>query len=164
MEAEDENRTKKGNAKQATKETLVTIADDFNDVLSFFQSVAVKSPQFIASPLSLRVDNCARVWFCHWTDINLPPPPKPVLQEHMGLTSVLTDVAIKLHTTEAICPIVSAQREAEKDTKGWDHLSPTAQRIILATSATNAASHNPPLSQCKECHISLSQLFPKLCR
>ena len=33
-------------------------------------------------------------------------------------------------------PVVAAQREAEKETKGWDRISPTSQHVILAVSAT----------------------------
>ena len=58
----------------------------------------------------------------------------------MGLTGVLTDVETRLHTTEVLCPIVTAQREAENETKGWDCLPLTAQRVILAASATTGTS------------------------
>ena len=58
----------------------------------------------------------------------------------MGLTGVLNDVGTRLHTAEALRPIVDAQREAEKETKGWDRLPPTAQRVILAASATTGTS------------------------
>ena len=60
----------------------------------------------------------------------------PAPQDHLGLTGVLTDVATRLHTAEAIRPVIAAQSKAEKETKGWDRLPPTAQRIILAASAT----------------------------
>ena len=55
----------------------------------------------------------------------------------MGLTGIFTDVATRLHTVEALCPVVTAQRKAEKETKGWDRLPQTAQRVILSASATN---------------------------
>ena len=55
----------------------------------------------------------------------------------MGLKVVLTDVATRLQNAEALRPVVAAQREAEKETKGWDRLPPTAQRVILEASATN---------------------------
>ena len=58
----------------------------------------------------------------------------------MGLTGVLTNVATQLHTAEALRPVVVAQRKAEKETKGWDRLPPTAQRIILAASTTTGTS------------------------
>ena len=54
----------------------------------------------------------------------------------MGLTSVLTDVSTRLKNAEALRPVVAAHCEAEKETKGWDRLPPTAQRVILASSAT----------------------------
>ena len=45
-----------------------------------------------------------------------------------------------MHTAKALCPVVAAQSEAEKKTKGWDRLPPTAQRVILAASATTGTS------------------------
>ena len=117
-----------------------TIADDCDDVLAFLQDVAVKYPQVIADPLSLLADKRARIWFHCWTDINLPTPTKPDPQYHMGLTGVLTDVEIRFHTAESLRPVVAVYRKAEKETKGWDRLSPTAKRIILMESATNGTS------------------------
>ena len=64
MEAEEENTTKKGKARQATIKMLTTIADDCDNVLAFFQDITVKYPLFIADPLSLHADKRARVWFC----------------------------------------------------------------------------------------------------
>ena len=49
-------------------------------------------------------------------------------------------MATRLHTAEALLPVVAGQREAEKYTKGWDRLPPTAQRIIIAASATTGTS------------------------
>ena len=72
--------------------------------------------------------------------MNLPKPPTPASQDHMGLTDVLTDVATRLHTAEALRPVVAAQCEMDKETKGWDHLPPTSQRFILAVSATIGTS------------------------
>ena len=64
----------------------------------------------------------------------------------MGITGVLTNVATRLHTAEALRPVVAIQSEAEKDTKGWERLPLTAQRIILASSATTGTSipNSPP--------------------
>ena len=64
----------------------------------------------------------------------------------MGLTDVLIDVATRLHTSEDLRPIVVAQRKTDKETKGWDRLPPTAQRVILAASATTRTSipKSPP--------------------
>ena len=58
----------------------------------------------------------------------------------MGLPSILTNVANRLHTVESLCSIVSTQREAENNTNGWDRLPLTAQRFILAASITNGTS------------------------
>ena len=118
--------------KQVTPETLATIADAYNNVLSFLQAVSV-----IVALLSLRAEKRTRVWFRRWTDVNLPTPPKPDPQYHMGLAGVLTDVATRLHTAEALRSVAAAQREAEKDTKGWERLPPTAQRVILVAITTN---------------------------
>ena len=98
------------------------------------------------APLSLRADNLAPVWFQQRTDVNLPKPPTPAPQDHLGLTGVLTDVVTRLHTAEALRHIVAAQREAEKETKGWDRLSLTDQRVILAASTTNGTSIPTSLS------------------
>ena len=124
----------------AAAKTLATITDDCDDVLAFLQAVAVNSPRVIAAPLSLCPDKRARVWFQRWTDVNIPNPPKSAPQDHLGLTGVLTNVANRLHTVEALRPVVATQREAEKETKGWDRLPPTAQRVILAASATTGTS------------------------
>ena len=48
----------------------------------------------------------------------MPKPPTLAPQDHTGLTDVLTDVATHLHTAEALCPVVAAQRETDKKTKG----------------------------------------------
>ena len=44
------------------------------------------------------------------------------------------------HTDKALRPVVAAQRNMDKETKGWDRLPPTAQRVILAASATTGTS------------------------
>ena len=49
-------------------------------------------------------------------------------------------MANRLHTAEALRPIVAAQREAEKYTKGWDRLPPTTKLVILGKSATTGTS------------------------
>ena len=58
----------------------------------------------------------------------------------MGLTGILTNVVTRLHTAEVLRPVVTTQREVEKDTNGWDRLPPTAQHVIQATSATTRTS------------------------
>ena len=45
-----------------------------------------------------------------------------------------------MHTTEATRPVAATQREAEKETKRWDQLPPTAKRVILEASATTGTS------------------------
>ena len=133
-------KAKQASAETAAAETLASIADDCDNVFAFLQAVAVKSPRVLAATLSLCADKRARVWFQRWTDVNLPKPPTPSPQDHLGLTDVLIDVATRLHTAEALRPVVAAQREMEKEKKGWDRLPPTAQRVILAASATTGTS------------------------
>ena len=125
VEVEEKKTTKKGKAKQATTKTFDTIEDNCDDVLAFLQAIAVKSSRVTADPLSIRADNRTRVWFCRWTYTNLPTPPKTAPQDHMGLTGILADVATRLHTAEALCPVVDARCKAENETKGWDRLPPT---------------------------------------
>ena len=118
---------KTGKAKQATADMLTNISDDCNNVLDLIQAVTVKSKKIIAAPLYLRTDKRACVWFRRWTYVNLPTPPKPAPQDHMGLTSVLTDMATWLHIAEALRLVTAAKREVENETKGWYRLPPTAQ-------------------------------------
>ena len=58
----------------------------------------------------------------------------------MDLTGVLTNVATRLHTAKALRPVVAAQREAERETKGWDRLPPMDQRVILTACAKTRTS------------------------
>ena len=90
------NRIWGGN--QATAKTLATIADYCDNVLAFLRAVAVKSLQFTAAPLSLCVDKRVCIWFCRWSETNLPTPSKLVPQEHMGITGLMTDVETRLQT------------------------------------------------------------------
>ena len=79
--------------------------------MAFLQAVAVKSPRVLAAPLSLRADKRARL--VPTMDIrNLPKPPMPTPQDHLGLTGVLTNVATRLHSAKALRPVVAAQRKA----------------------------------------------------
>ena len=139
-------KAKQASAEMAAAETLASFAVDCDKVLDFRPAVALKPPRVIVAPLSLRADKKACVWFQRWTDTHLPKPPTPPPQDHMGLTNVLTDVATRLHTAESLRPVVAAQREMEKETKGWDRLPPTSQRVILAASATTGTSipKSPP--------------------
>ena len=63
-----------------------------------------------------------------------------------GPNGILAVVATRLHTAEALRPVVAAQRDTDKETKGWDRLPPTAQSIILTASATTGTSipKSPP--------------------
>ena len=161
-ETKNPGKAKQDSAKTAATETLATISDDCDNVLAFLQAVAVKSPRVLAALLSLCVDKRACVWFQQWTGVNLPKPPTPAPQDHMGLTDILTDVATRLHTAEALRSVVAAQREMEKETNGWDRLPPTAQRVILAASSTTP--HHSPLPQREERVGPSSGLFVNLCR
>ena len=64
----------------------------------------------------------------------------PAPQDHMGIMDILTDVATRLHIAKALRPVVATQRKMEKENKGWDRLPPTAQRVVLAASATTGTS------------------------
>ena len=46
------------------------------------------------------------------------PPLTAVPQEYSGLTEVLSDVATWLQNSEPLRPVVAAQREAHKDSRG----------------------------------------------
>ena len=85
-------------------------------------------------------DKRERVWFRRWFDTNLTTPTKTAPQDHTGLMGVLRNVATRLHTAEALFPVLAAQRKAGKETKGLYRLPPMAQRVILAASATNGTS------------------------
>ena len=145
-EARKPGKAKQASAETDVAETLASFAVDCDDVLAFLQAVAVKSPRVIAAPLSICSDNKARVWFQRWTDVHLPKPFTPATQDHMGLTDVLTDATTRLHTAEALRPVVATHCETDKETKGWDRLPPTAQGVILAARATTATSipKSPP--------------------
>ena len=154
-----EAKANPGKAKQASVETaaartLATIADDCDNVLAFLQAIAVKSPRVIVAPLSLLADKHARIWSQQWTDVNLPKPPTLSPQDHLGLTGVRTNVATRLHTAEALRPVVAAQPKAEKETKGWDCLPPKAQRVILVASATTGTSISTSLPPTIHCFLN----------
>ena len=86
----------KGKNKKSTTETLATIADDYNDVLAFLQSAAVKSSRVVLAPLSLRADKHERIWFRRWSETNLPTPTKTSPQNHTGIMRILSDLATRL--------------------------------------------------------------------
>ena len=58
----------------------------------------------------------------------------------MGIMGVLTNFSTRLKIAKELRPVVAAQREAEKETKGWDHLPLTSHRVILAEGTTNRTS------------------------
>ena len=60
-ETKKPGKAKQASAKTAAAKTLATIADDCDDILAFLQAVAVKSPRFLAAPLSLRPDKRTRL-------------------------------------------------------------------------------------------------------
>ena len=62
-ETKKPGKSKQASAEMADAEMLASIADDCDNVLAFFQAVAVKSPRVIAAPLSLCADKRVRVWF-----------------------------------------------------------------------------------------------------
>ena len=82
-EARNPEKAKQASAETAAAKTLASFEVDCDDALAFLQAVAVKSPRVIVSPLSLRVDKKARVWFQRWTDVHLQKPPTPAPQYHM---------------------------------------------------------------------------------
>ena len=114
IKAKDAKSANPVKSKQAAAKTLTTIVDNCDNVLAFLQAVAVKYPRVIAVPLSLRADKRASVWFQHWTDVNLPTPPKPSPQDHMGLMNALTDVATRLHTARKRSAPLSPPRARQK--------------------------------------------------
>ena len=64
----------------------------------------------------------------------------PAPKNHLGLTDVRTDMGTRLHTAEALRPVIVAQCKAEKKTKGWDRLPPTDHRVILVARTTTGTS------------------------
>ena len=62
-EAKKPGKSKQASVKTAAAKTLASVAEDCDDVLSFLQVVAVKSPRVFAAPLSLCADKLACVWF-----------------------------------------------------------------------------------------------------
>ena len=83
-------------------------------ILFFLQAIAVKSPRFISTPLSVCVEKHAHVWFRRWFGENLPAPVNTAPQDHMGITGFLRNIATRLQNTESLRPVVSAHREAGK--------------------------------------------------
>ena len=110
VEANKYTKIKTGKKDQATANTLSTITY----ILAFLQAVESKSLRVTSAPLSLHADKRAHVCFRRWYDTILPMPSKTASQNHTDLTGVLSDVATRLHSSEALRLVVAAQREAEK--------------------------------------------------
>ena len=121
-----ETDNKSENIAKDNSETLVTIADDCDNVFDLLQYIVVKSPRIIATLLLLCAETCVRVWFRRWSGKKLPPPTNAT-QDHTGLIGVLSDVAKRIQHAETIYPVVAAQREADKEKKGWDCLPRISQ-------------------------------------
>ena len=117
-------------------DTLATIADDCNDILAFLQAATVKSPRIIAAPLSLCTYKPSPVWFHQWLGNNLPLTTNAP-HYCTVLTGVLSDVTTRLQHAEDLRPVVVAQCNADKETKVWDRLLPTAKQVILVASASD---------------------------
>ena len=115
----------------------VGIAANCNNVLAFLLTVALKALQVMAEPLLLKPDKRAHDWFHKWADLHLTQHPtyhKHVLQYCAGLTGVLSEVTMYLQNTESRFPVVTDQREADKEMHGWERLSLTAHQVIPSAS------------------------------
>ena len=105
------------------------IAANCNDVLYFLQAVAVKAPRLTAVPLYCRTYKHTQELFRRWSSHHLTPLSASLVatpQKHSGLTGVLSNVATLLRNAEALRPIVTAQQEADTETRVWNHLHPMA--------------------------------------
>ena len=49
------------------------IVANFENILVFLKTVAVKEPRFTTIRLSLRADKLVQAWFCHWSAHHLSP-------------------------------------------------------------------------------------------
>ena len=122
------------------------IAADCDNIIVFLQVVALKSRQVQAAPrvqaalLSLRADKRATRSFRQWRDSKLKLqalPNKAAPQDHSGLTGFLIEVATHLQNAKSLCPVIAAQREADREKRGWYRLLSTSQRVILSASTAN---------------------------
>ena len=128
------------------RNTIDCIAADCDYILAFLRGISLKAPQVQAAPLSLRADKREKIWFRQWVDSILKhkaPPNKAAPQDHSGLTGVLSEVATRLQNEKSPHPVVPEQREADRETRGWDCLPPTAQQVILEASASNGITILP---------------------
>ena len=122
------------------RNTIDCIAADCDYILAFLRGISLKAPQVQTAPISLRAYKREKIWFGQLVDSNLKhqaPPNKAAPQDHSGLTGVLSEVATRLQNEKSPHPVVPEQREADRETRGWDRLPPTSQRLILAASAAN---------------------------
>ena len=140
-EDNEKERAKTRSTKDATaRDVMDGIATSCDNILAFLQVVYLKSPLLQAAPLLLRADKRAIRWFHQWADSNLKhqaPPQKSAPQDHFGLMGVLSEVEKSLHNAEAFRPAVTVKHEADRETRGWDRLSPTSHQVILAASTSD---------------------------
>ena len=86
-------------------DAMVKITANCNNVLVFFQEVALKAPQEMAAPLLLRADKRSQNWFRKWAALHIRPHPSPhknAPQDHSSLTGVLSEVAMYLQNEESL--------------------------------------------------------------
>ena len=96
-------------------------------------------PRVTYAPLSLHADKRASDWFRKCYSHSLAPlatPTTAVPQDYSGIIGVLSNVATWLQNAEALHPVVTAQREDNRETKGWYRLHPTSQYVIIVVSAS----------------------------
>ena len=130
----EEMENKRKNITKDNAEALANIIANCDDVSAFLQAIAVKSPRIIAYFILLCSDKHARVWFLQWPGNNLPSPTNAP-QDHTGLKRVLSDVLTRIQNSKALHPIVTAQCEADRETKGWDCLPTMAKQVTLEARA-----------------------------
>ena len=111
----------------------------------------MKSPRVTAAPLLLRLDKRAQTWLHRWLAKDIAPLSIAIIAApwyHLRFTVILSIVAVRIQIAEALRPIVVAQHEADKETRGWEHVLPTAQCVILVASTAGVLaipSAPPPL-------------------
>ena len=71
---------------------------------------------------------------------------KTLPQDHSRLTGVLSEITTHFQNAESLRPVVTAQHEADRGTRRWDRLPPTAQQVILAAPDGLTITSAPPLS------------------
>ena len=102
------------------------------------------------APFLLQENSRATSWFSQWVGNNpshkIPHNTAP--QYHYRLTRVLSEVATRFQNKESLRPVVAAQRNADREMRGWGRLPPTSQWLIPTASAADGLiiSSAPPLS------------------